>query len=334
MRVPGARRSVLLVGMALVLVSGCGSNSGGDDLQTIDPAAAAHSPATSIAPAGSVVPLGVGVEEFSFDSATGILAATTIDRSTLLLIDTRDTGATPRMVALGIAGAGVTRGRPGEVLVPADNRIVRVDLRSGNIEKVDVDGNARSVALLADGRLAVGLADGRTRLLDTATGEVESISGLASVDGLAVTGDSVTAVDRRQTSITELDLSATSLGLALRAGDGATNVTTDHFGRILVTDTRGGELLVFTADPLVLRQRFPVPAAPFAIAYDEHAELAWVTLTGSNEVVGFDLSTGIPKEVKRYPTVRQPNSIAVDSATGDVFVGSATGDGLQRIGGS
>ena len=42
MRVPGARRSVLLAGMALVLVSGCGSSSGGDELQTIDPAAAAE----------------------------------------------------------------------------------------------------------------------------------------------------------------------------------------------------------------------------------------------------------------------------------------------------
>ncbi len=333
MRVPGARRSVLLVGMALVLVSGCGSNSGGDDLQTIDPAAAAHSPATSSAPAGSVVPL-AGIEEISFDSASGILAATTNDRTTLLLLDTHDAAATPRKVDLGTAGAGVTRGRPGEVLVPADHRILRVDLRSGNVEQVDVDGNAHAVALLADGRLAVGLADGRTQLIDTATGDVESISGLASVDGLAVTGDSVSAVDRRQTSITELDLGAKSLGLALRAGDGATNISTDRFGRILLTDTRGGELLVYTADPLVLRQRFPVPAAPYAIAYDDHAELVWITLTGSNEVVGFDLATGIPKEVKRFPTVRQPNSIAVDSATGDVYVGSATGDGLQRIGGS
>jgi hypothetical protein len=29
--------------------------------------------------------------------------------------------------------------------------------------------------------------------------------------------------------------------------------------------------------------------------------------------------------------VRQPNSVAVDADTGDLYVGSATGDGLQRI---
>jgi hypothetical protein len=106
----------------------------------------------------------------------------------------------------------------------------------------------------------------------------------------------------------------------------------DHFGRRLVTDTDGAELLVYTADPLVLHQRFPVGSSPYALAYDQRSETVWVTLTGSNEVVGYELSTGIPVEVGRYPTVRQPNSATVDARTGDLFVGSATGDGLQRIG--
>jgi phosphohistidine swiveling domain-containing protein len=56
-----------------------------------------------------------------------------------------------------------------------------------------------------------------------------------------------------------------------------------------------------------------------------------VTLPASNEVVGYTLDTGIPVEAERLATVRQPNSVAVDADTGDLYVGSATGDGLQRI---
>jgi hypothetical protein len=57
----------------------------------------------------------------------------------------------------------------------------------------------------------------------------------------------------------------------------------------------------------------------------------WVSTPGNNEVVGYTLDTGIPVESGRFSTVRQPDSIAVDSDTGDLYVGSASGDGLQRI---
>ena len=145
------------------------------------------------------------------------------------------------------------------------------------------------------------------------------------------TGDHLAALDRRQTSITQIDLGSDSLGLSLRAGEGATNLATDHFGRILVTDTTGGELLVLTNDPLTMRQRFPGGTSPYGVAYDNRADVAWVTLTGTNEVVGYKLGTGMPKEVHRFPTVRQPDSVAVDPDTGNLFIGSAAGDGMQTI---
>ena len=37
-------------------------------------------------------------------------------------------------------------------------------------------------------------------------------------------------------------------------------------GRVLVADTRGGELLVYGVDPLILRQRYPVRDAPYGLA--------------------------------------------------------------------
>ena len=57
----------------------------------------------------------------------------------------------------------------------------------------------------------------------------------------------------------------------------------------------------------------------------------WVTLTAENQVVGYDIATGIPVEQARFDTVRQPDTVAVDTAGGALLIGSATGDGLQRI---
>ena len=50
-----------------------------------------------------------------------------------------------------------------------------------------------------------------------------------------------------------------------------------------------------------------------------------------NSVAGYDLGTGIPVEKVRYPTVRQPNSLAFDEVSGTLYVVSGSGDGIQVI---
>ncbi|MGB9249814.1 MAG: hypothetical protein WCC28_08610, partial [Mycobacterium sp.] len=40
---------------------------------------------------------------------------------------------------------------------------------------------------------------------------------------------------------------------------------------------------------------------------------------------------GIPREKVRYPSVRQPNALAFDDATGTLYVISGAGDGVQVI---
>ncbi|WP_109525936.1 MULTISPECIES: hypothetical protein [Nocardia] len=322
-----------LVGVAvLALLAGCSTDGDTPDLPTRDPAVAAVAPATTVKPAGQVTARTGPVGALLTESGTGQLVA--LDANTLFVLDRANFqgGAQAgRPLALPAPGTALAQGKPGEVLIPARDRVLRVDLATGVSTQITVDGDVRSVAYRPDGTLVVGTADGKVRTL-AATGEVlGTVSGLVSADVLAQTADHLTVLDRRQTSITEIDPGEDRLGLALRAGDGATQMIADHFGRIIVTDTAGGELLVYTTGPLVLRQRFPVGSSPYALAYDRRSETVWVTCTQSNEVVGFDLSTGIPKEVGRFPTVRQPDSVTVDERTGDLFVGSATGDGLQRI---
>ncbi|MEV5839158.1 hypothetical protein [Nocardia sp. NPDC052112] len=333
-----------LAGVAvLALIAGCSSDSDSDKLETRPAATAAVAPAQSAQPTGDVWGLGNPIGALFAEAGTGQLVALdasrdasrmmfVIDPATFTRLD-RTGGADPEMrtLLLPAPGAGLAQGKPGELLIPADHQIMRVDITTGVVTEMPVDGDAKSVRYRDDGTLFVGTADGKVREFAPDGTVRETISGLASADALALTGDRVSVLDRRQTSLTQLDFGKDRLGLALRAGDGATNLVTDPFGRITVTDTAGGELLVYTAGPLVLRQRFPVGSSPYALAYDQRSDTVWVTCTQSNEVVGFDLSTGIPKEVGRYPTVRQPNSVTIDERSGDLFVGSATGDGLQRI---
>uniref|UniRef100_UPI0039BF37A7 YncE family protein n=1 Tax=Lentzea alba TaxID=2714351 RepID=UPI0039BF37A7 len=131
--------------------------------------------------------------------------------------------------------------------------------------------------------------------------------------------------------MTKDDKGAETRGPGLRAGDGATNAVPDRFNRLLVVDTRGGEFIAFSINPLIMRQRYPVPGSPYGIAYDAKRDIAWITLTERNEVVGLDVAGGEPTEKHRFSTVRQPNTVSVDQETGRVTVTSGDNGGIQVI---
>ncbi|WP_280339322.1 YncE family protein [Nocardia neocaledoniensis] len=328
MRPRGSVASALFGAAALVMLTGCAGGDDGPDVPTREPATAAASPATTAAPAGRVVPL-AATKALLAERESGRVAALDAAGTALTLIDPA-APESARTVTLPAPGAALAQGGAGEILVAAPGRVLRVDVATGAVTETAVEGDVHTVQTRSDGNLVVGTADGTVRELRADGSTVRTVTGLVSADALALTGDHITVLDREQTAV--VGVGDDALGLMLRAGDGATNAIADTQGRILVTDTAGGELLVYTAGPLVLRQRFPVSSSPYALAYDSRSNTVWVSCTQSNEVVGFDLSTGIGVEVGRFPTVRQPDAVTVDERTGDLFVASAAGEGLQRIG--
>jgi DNA-binding beta-propeller fold protein YncE len=72
-----------------------------------------------------------------------------------------------------------------------------------------------------------------------------------------------------------------------------------------------------------------LPGGPYGIAFDRPRGRLWVTLPGRNELVGLP-AHGRPHVVARHATVRQPDSVAVDAATGQVVVTGRT-DGLLQL---
>jgi hypothetical protein len=317
-----------------LLTTACSSDTGkGDDeLQIVaNPvaAAAAVSPVPAASPAGTVLPAS-GVTAMAADPTARVLAVALAQPPSVLLYRLDDLAAAPTRTAvdgpveqLSFAGDEVLAS------IPSKGEVVSVS--GGHATELAVPGQPAD-AIQTGSTTLVAVRDRKSvdvyqggKLATSITG------GLYSADEVVHTGDQTVVLDRLRTAVFTVNVGDGTIGEGLRAGDGATNVVADSFGRVLVTDTRAGALLAFSTGPLLLRQLYPVPGGIYGIAYDAQRTLAWVTLTGRNEVVGFDVRGGEPVEKYRFPTVRQPNSVTVDEQTGKVYVGSATGEGIQVI---
>lgn len=334
---------VAVAGLALLLGGpvGCSSNPLVAAPRTIDPARPAVSPPAAQPPAGAVRPLAAHAVAAVFDADTrqlAVLAPGADPAAPASVTVFSDAQLAPRTVALPGPATALTAGGHGTLYAAARGGYVAVDLTGGGVTRVNVAGAGEvdftAIARRADGKLVLGSADGAVYTLAAAPGEagaatVENRSKIfARVDSLATQGDTTVVLDRGQTSVTALGADG-RVQQALRAGTGATSMTADPWGRVLVADTRGGQLLVYGVDPLILRQAYPVPAAPYGLAGSR--ALAWVAQTASNMVIGYDLSTGIPVEKVRYPTVQQPNSLAFDEASDTLYVVSGSGAGVQVV---
>lgn len=294
---------------AVLVLGGCGSHPfDSADPPTIAPATPADSPPVSAAPAGVVRPSGCDARDILV--AEGTLVILCPDGLTRL-------GGAPPIALPGPASAMTGDGH-GHVYVAARGGYLDVDLAAGRATQVPVSAGTdfTAIARLGAGRLVLGGADGAVYLL--ADGAVTRRNKVAvRVDDLAVQDDTILVLDRSQTSVIALNARG-DRRQSLRAGFGATTLATDPIGVVLAADTGGGQLLVYGVDPLILRQAYPVPHAPYGVAGS--TGLAWVSQTETNTVVGYELNTGIPVEKVRYPTVRQPNLLAFDDASGTLYV--------------
>lgn len=333
------QRCLCAAAALLTLVTACSSNPLHTAPPTIQPAQPAVSPPVSQAPAGVIRPLSGHPQAALYDNGARRLVVLTpdADPSAPSGITVFDDAQTPsRVITLPGPATALTCDDHGTAYLAARGGYLVVDLSAGRIAQVSVADAAgtdfTAIARRADGKLVLGSADGAVYILDSESSgtarTANRIKIFARVDSLVTQGNTTVVLDRGQTSVTTIGADGRARQ-ALRAGEGATTLAADPLGRVLVADTRGGQLLVYGVDPLILRQAYPVPQAPYGLAGSR--ELAWVSQTASNVVIGYDLSTGIPLEKVRYPTVQQPNSLAFDDASGTLYVVSGSGAGVQVI---
>lgn len=338
---PRGQRGYAGLLVLLTLIAGCSANPLGSlapTPPTIPPARAGVSPPVATTPAGVVRPLGGHPAAAVFDSGTHQLAVLTPGagpeaRAAVVVFG----AAEPRVIDLPGPATALTGGGSGTVYLATRGGYFAVELSSGHTVAVQVAGAQQTeftaIARRADSRLVLGSADGAVDILASAdprsAATVSSrLKIFARVDSLVTQGNTTVVLDRGQTSVTTIEADGRA-GQSLRAGEGATNLAADPLGRVLVADTRGGQLLVYGVDPLILRQTYPVRQAPYGLAGSR--QFAWVSQTTSNMVIGYDLSTGIPVERVRHPTVQQPNCLAFDEASNTLYVVSGSGAGVQAI---
>jgi hypothetical protein len=333
---PRLSGTAALLTMLALSVPGCSSNPVSGPPPTIAPAAPAVSPPVLGTPDGVLRPLPEHAQAALFDTGTAslvVLSPGADARAPGTVSMLGSSGGPPHRIVLPGPATALAGDDRGLAYLSTRGGYYRVTLAAGTVVRIGVDGqdatDFTAIARRADGRLVLGSADGTVYTLTSDSAVGERLKIFARVDSIVTQGNTAVVLDRGQSSVTTIDPSGRHAEHSLRAGEGATTIAADPAGRLLVADTRGEELLVFGSAPLTMRQRYPVRGAPYGLVGTP--DLAWVSQTAANTVVGYDLTTGIPVEEVHYRTVRQPNSLAFDDATGTLYVVSATGDGVQAI---
>ncbi|MEV6851925.1 hypothetical protein [Actinoplanes sp. NPDC051411] len=319
------RRIVLCVLVTGVL-GGCGSPKAAEP---------AKAPAVSVPPAGRVITVGAQAEGIVADPVTHLVAVGVRDPDRLLLLDGR-TGMQSGQVALPGHLRHLDLAAPGgPVLVPDEDSgsLVSVGLPGGAVlSTVPVGRYPHAAIRTMDGTIAVADELGGAFVLIRDGQVVHRFTDVTQPGGVAAVGDQVGVVDVKDRTLALYDTRVPKRISVVDAGDGPTHMVADRRGHLQVVDTRGNRLLTFEVVPR-LREigSVPLDGTPYGVAYDDVRDRLWVTLTARNQIVGLDLGGPKPVVVGTLPTVRQPNTVAVDSATGRIFVAGRTDGTVQLI---
>jgi DNA-binding beta-propeller fold protein YncE len=296
----------------------------------------AEAPPLEKRPAGRVVEVGSAPEGIAADPKTGLVAVALRNPNELALVDGQS-GETLRKVELPESARHLDLvGTGGPVLVPAEgsDSLVQVSLPEGRItSETPVGDFPHAATAVPGGRIFVVNEMASTASIVEDGREIEKIETDLKPGGVAVTDSGlVGVVGVRGLTLEVFDAGTLeSLG-SLDAGEGPTHVEAGPENRFYVTDTRGDAVLVYSASPEPKQlDRVTVPGSPYGIAIDPGRNQLWVTLTAEQSVVQFALEGRTLREIASYPTVRQPNTVAVSTASGRVFVTGKTDGQLQII---
>ncbi|HEX4190513.1 MAG TPA: YncE family protein [Marmoricola sp.] len=327
-----AQRACLLAAAALVALSlaGCGATSHPGSLGAAEPAT---SPPLTSTPAGTVTKVAPLPQGITYDARTDLLAVAVHDPYRILLLDPT-TLALTRSIALPGKARHLTDAAPGgPVLVPDEtaDELIEVSLPSGSTRVTKVGQHPHNATAEPDGDILVGneFSHSISQIHDGTV--VRTVTGVRQPGGIVVDGDVVAAVDVHDFAVETFDRSTLRRTGKIDVGAGPTHGVLTSGHRMVVADTRGGELYVVGLDPLAVLGSVRLPHSPYGIAVDPSTGDVWVTLTGSNRLVGFSLAGNTPRLIADYPTVRQPDTVAV-APGGHILWVTGTHDGVvQRI---
>nr|WP_238399780.1 hypothetical protein [Corynebacterium macginleyi] len=155
----------------------------------------------------------------------------------------------------------------------------------------------------------------------------DQILAVPNADG----DDGIVRIQRSDSTIQNIDWPKDRAGGRLRVGQGVGQIAVGDNGVVLASDTEGGRIAIYTSDDVVrLHQYGVVDGAPWAVAWDDSRELAWVTTTDNNIAHAYSIDKGVPKSRGDFATLADAQNIAALS-NGTIVVASASGQGLQFV---
>ena len=314
-----------------VLAVGCGS-PGTAGTGAPEPATA---PPLAQRPAGQVVALAGGPEGLAVDAHDAILAVGIQQPAGVALVDA-GTGRERQFIRLAGAARHLELAGPaGPLLVPLENNgeLVQLALPGGAVIGDTRVGQHPHDAAAAGSLIFVGNEFSNTVSLVRGGRQVAVLPGPLQPGGVAADGSFALVVGVRGRRVEAYAADGRILGSA-RAGVGPTHVQAGPDGLFYVADTEGNAVLVYRVTGSGPRQVAAVrteQGTPYGIAVDLRRDLVYVTLTATNRLESFRILGASLVPDQTWPTVRQPNSVAVDDATGRVFVAGRTDSQLELI---
>ncbi len=317
-----------VVALSVVLalaVPGCG----GDALDAAEPAAG---PAPTQEPAGKVRTVAPGPEGLVYDPSSGSLAVAVRDPERLLILDPETLEERLSVPLPGKARHLQVTG-DGLVLVPSEpaNQLLEVDPEQGLVQTTAVSEYPHDASAADNGDIVVAEEFGGSASVLRDGEVVHRFDDLAQPGGVVVVGRVAVVIDVEEFTVSSYDLSVPTRVGRLDAGEGPTHVAVAGQNRVAVTDTRGDQLLLYSVEPLRLVSKFALEGRPYGITADPVSGTLWVTLTGRNEVVELSVVDDRPVEIERFPTVQQPNTVAVAPGATAVWVTGTENGEIQRI---
>jgi DNA-binding beta-propeller fold protein YncE len=294
-------------------------------------------PTPSTPPPGRQIEVGSAPEGVVVDPVTRTVAVATRNPNSLVLLDA-DTGAVRARTPLPGFVRHLQLAAPGgPVLVPVEsaNALVRVSLPGGQAAAPLFVGTVPHDAT-QDPNGTVMTADELGGTVTAVRGDqvVKVFTNAVQPAGLAPVGDLVGLIDVRKNTLTTYDVATLRIVGEAPAGQGPTHLVADRHGRMIATDTRGNQVLVFAPSPTGPPTQvgaIPQPGGPYGITYDPVRDRVWVASSGTNEVIGYDMTNPQPRPVARVATVQNPYTLGVDPATGRLFVAGVSGGVIQVI---
>jgi hypothetical protein len=327
------RAAILLAAAAMAPAAGCGS---ADEFPPAAEPGIAPEQTGEVSGRVLELPGGGEAEGVAADPETGVAAVATRDPDRLFLLSEPLGPGESRLRSLPISSAPrhMQLAAPGGPLLTTAERsdeLLTIELPEGRVRTTPV-GDFPHDATAAAGRVFV--ADEGADTVSVVDGErVEAtLPAPEQPGGIAAAGGVVGVIAVAERVLATYDAETLERTGEVDAGVGATHIVAGDDGRFYVADTQGDAILVFESGPGPrFVNRANLPGGPYGLAIDERRDRLWVTQTERNRVVELELTGLRPKRLRSFATVRQPNTVAVDPATGYVYVAGRADGVLQTF---